>query len=156
MAAPRLWSVTAAGSSQPSKPKRSTRRWASAKSRLPNARPGSPILRATSMCSAGWPTGTSPMPQRGWRCCRSMNALVADFNYQVHWAHRERQDNRQSPAEVLGWVSGVVRTPEQLHRIFYATRFGRWLDKAGYVRFRHWRLYGEQGLARQQVAVWLY
>jgi transposase InsO family protein len=67
-----------------------------------------------------------------------------------------RQDNRHSPAEVLGWVSGRLRTPEELHRIFYATRFGRVLDKAGYLRFRCWRLYGEAGLARYPAAVWLY
>lgn len=81
---------------------------------------------------------------------------VADYNYQLHWAHRERQDGRHSPAEVLGWVSGALRPPDQLDRIFYATRFGRRLDRAGYVRFRHWRLYGEAGLARRQAAVWLY
>ncbi len=31
---------------------------------------------------------------------------VVDFNYQVHWAHRQRTDERQSPTEVLGWVHG--------------------------------------------------
>jgi hypothetical protein len=36
------------------------------------------------------------------------------------------------------------------------TRFGRRLDKAGYARFRHWRVYAEQGLAGEHVAVWLY
>jgi len=81
---------------------------------------------------------------------------VADYNYQVHWAHREREDNRHSPAEVLGWVHGQSYTPEELHRIFYATRFGRVLNRFGYVRFRHWRLYGERGLAGNAVAVWLY
>ncbi len=81
---------------------------------------------------------------------------VADYNYQLHWAHRERQDGRHSPAEVLGWVSGALRTAGQLDRIFYSTRFGRRLDRAGYVRFRHWRLYGEAGLARRRTAVWLY
>lgn len=81
---------------------------------------------------------------------------VADYNYQAHWAHRERQDDRHSPAEVLGWVSGALRSPEHLDRIFYATRFGRCLDMAGYVRVRHWRLYGEAGLARRRAAVWLY
>jgi hypothetical protein len=74
----------------------------------------------------------------------------------VHWAHRDRQDSRHSPAEVLGWVQGVQREPAELHRIFYATRFGRTLDKLGYVRFRHWRIYGEHGLARRQAAVFLY
>jgi putative transposase len=81
---------------------------------------------------------------------------VADYNYQVHWAHRERQDGRQSPADVLGWVTGTAYSPERLHRIFYATRFGRRVDQVGYVRFRHWRLYGERGLAGQPAALWLY
>jgi len=86
----------------------------------------------------------------------SHDQFVADYNYQLHWAHRDRQDGRHSPAEVLGWVQGVQRDPAELHRIFYATRFGRRLDKLGYVRFRHWRIYGEQGLARRSAAVWLY
>jgi transposase len=81
---------------------------------------------------------------------------VANYNYQVHWAHRDREDDRHSPAEVLGWVHGRQYTPEELHRVFYATRFGRILNRAGYVRFRHWRLYGERGLAGEAVAVWLY
>jgi hypothetical protein len=81
---------------------------------------------------------------------------VADFNFQVHWAHRDRQDQRQSPAEVVGWVSGRVFSPEQLDRIFYATRFGRRLDRAGYVRFRHWRLYSEEALSGRRAAVWLF
>ncbi len=82
--------------------------------------------------------------------------FVADFNYQVHWAHRQREDGRHSPAEVLGWVSGKQHTPEELHRIFYSTRFGRKLDRLGFCRFRHWRIYGERGLAETGVAVWLY
>jgi hypothetical protein len=81
---------------------------------------------------------------------------VADFNFQVHWAHRDRQDQRHSPAEVLGWINGRVFAPEQLDCVFYATRFGRRLDRAGYVRFRHWRLYGEAGLSGKRAAVWLF
>ncbi len=34
--------------------------------------------------------------------------FVRDYNNQVHWAHRARQDGRHSPAEVLGWVRGRV------------------------------------------------
>jgi len=49
-------------------------------------------------------------------------------------------------------VQGVQREPAELHRIFYATRCGRKLDKLGYIRFRHWRIYGEHGLARRQAA----
>ncbi len=81
---------------------------------------------------------------------------VVDYNYQSHWAHQERADGRLSPHDVLGWMSGRTVTPEELHRVFYRTRFGRTLDKMGYVRFRHWRVYGEQGLARDHAAVWLY
>jgi hypothetical protein len=80
---------------------------------------------------------------------------VADYNYQVHWAHREREDGRHSPAEVLGWVTGPQRTLEELRRIFYTTRFGRRLDRMGYVRSRHWRIYGERGLAQEAAVVWL-
>ena len=81
---------------------------------------------------------------------------VADFNFQLHWAHRHREDGRHSPAEVLGWVHGRVYTPEDLHRTFHTTRFGRRLDQQGYVRFRHWRIYGEQGLPGRSAVVWLY
>lgn len=81
---------------------------------------------------------------------------VADFNFQQHWAHRRREDGRHSPAEVLGWVHGRVSTPEELHRTFYTTRFKRRLDQYGYVRFRHWRVYGAQGLPNQPAVVWLY
>ena len=35
---------------------------------------------------------------------------VVNYNYQSHWAHRQRADGRRSPANVLGWVSGR-RTP---------------------------------------------
>ncbi len=81
---------------------------------------------------------------------------VADYNYQVHWGHRDRQDGQHSPAEVLGWVSGSQISPEELHRVFYSTRFGRKVDVLGYARFRHWRVYGEEGLAGKGAAVWLY
>jgi putative transposase len=80
---------------------------------------------------------------------------VADYNYQVHWAHREREDQRHSPAAVLGWVTGTVYADEELRRLF-TVRFRRRLDRQGYVRFRHWRIYGERGLARDEGAVWLY
>lgn len=81
---------------------------------------------------------------------------VADFNFQMHWGHRQREDGRRSPAEVLGWVHGRVYTPEDLHRAFHTSRFGRRLDRQGYVRFRHWRMYGEQGLSRKSAVIWLY
>jgi putative transposase len=82
--------------------------------------------------------------------------FVTDYNAQPHWAHRKRDDNRLSPAEVLGWVTNKLRTPEQLHRIFYAMRFLRRLNRLGYVHFRRWKLYGEEALARQPAVIWLH
>ena len=92
-----------------------------------------------------------------WEAIQDVHAKwVADFNYQVHWAHRERTDNRHSPAEVLGWVHGTVREPADLDRIFHALRFKRKLRTNGYVQFRHWLVYGEFGLAKKMAVVWLY
>ena len=82
--------------------------------------------------------------------------FVTDYNAQPHWAHRKRDDNRLSPAEVLGQETSKLRTPEQLHRIFYATRHLRRLDRLGYVHFRRWKLYGEETLARHPAVIWLH
>jgi hypothetical protein len=57
---------------------------------------------------------------------------------------------------VLGWVLGRITTPEDLRRVCYATRFDRVVNGLGYVRFRHWRIYGERGVAHEAVAIWLY
>jgi hypothetical protein len=81
---------------------------------------------------------------------------VADYNYQDHFAHQHRQEDRRSPAAVLHTVCGRLFAPADLHRIFYTTRFGRVLDPAGDIRFRRWRVYAERGLPSQPVAVWLY
>ncbi len=82
--------------------------------------------------------------------------FVTDYNAQPHWAHRKRDDNRLSPAEVLGQETGKLRTPEQLHRIFYTTRHLRRLDRLGYAHFRRWKLYGEETLARHPAVIWLH
>jgi putative transposase len=82
--------------------------------------------------------------------------FMTDYNAQPHWAHRKREDNRLSPAEVLGQEKSLLRTPEQLHRIFYATRFLRRLDRLGYAHVRRWKLYGEEALARHPAVIWLH
>ncbi|HEY6284249.1 MAG TPA: hypothetical protein VIX20_01185, partial [Ktedonobacteraceae bacterium] len=64
-----------------------------------------------------------------WQGAKTSHArFVTDYNAQPHWAHRKRDDNRLSPAEVLGQETRRLRTPEQLHRIFYVTRHLRRLD----------------------------
>jgi putative transposase len=81
--------------------------------------------------------------------------FVEEYNAQPHWAHRERPDGRRSPAEVLGFVTGVRHREEELRRAFFSARFVRVLDALGYARFRHWRIYGEEGLAGCEAALWL-
>jgi putative transposase len=80
---------------------------------------------------------------------------VCNYNEQSHFAHREREDGRGSPQEVLGWVTGIRYRKEDLERAFFSTRFSRTLDSLGYARFRHWRIYGEEALAGNEAALWL-
>ncbi|PLS87654.1 MAG: integrase, partial [Actinobacteria bacterium] len=94
---------------------------------------------------------------------RNWNELVAaherwkeDYNAQRHWAHEGREDGRHSPQDVLGFYTGLLRYREEdLSRAFFSTRFSRILDPLGYARFRDWRFYGEEALARREAAIWL-
>jgi len=97
-----------------------------------------------------------------WRA-RSWEELVAvhgqwltNYNEQSHWAHRERKDGRRSPQEVLGWLTGGVRyRKEDLEHAFFSVHFSRVLDPLGYATFRRWRLYGDEGFAGSEAAIWL-
>lgn len=77
-----------------------------------------------------------------------------DYNHQPHFAHSDRVDGRRSPATVLGWVHGSWCEPTDLDRLF-RLRAVRLLTAAGSLRFRHWRLYAERGLAGERAAVWV-
>ncbi|MDP9374734.1 MAG: DDE-type integrase/transposase/recombinase [Chloroflexota bacterium] len=77
-----------------------------------------------------------------------------DYNHQRHFAHKDRPDARHSPAKVLGFVHGAWCDPADLDRLF-RLRAHRRVNAAGYVRYRHWRLYGERGLAGAEAAVWV-
>jgi putative transposase len=79
-----------------------------------------------------------------------------NYNTEHHFAHRERQDGRHSPEAVLRGVLGRTYPEEVLSRVLYAAQFTRYLDKQGYVKFKHWRLFGENGLAGEEVSVWVY
>jgi transposase len=79
-----------------------------------------------------------------------------NYNSEHHYAHRERQDGRHSPYAVLRGVLGRTIPEEVLSRALYATQFTRHLDKHGYVRFKHWKFFGENGLAGEEVSVWVY
>jgi hypothetical protein len=79
-----------------------------------------------------------------------------NYNIEHHYAHRERQDGRHSPSEVLRGIVGRTYPQEVLSRVLYATQFTRHLDKHGYIRFKKWRFFGENGLAGSEVSVWIY
>ena len=81
---------------------------------------------------------------------------VADYNYQDHWFHRARPDERFSPAAVLAWVRGQTHEERRLQRILYTLRFTRRVDRYGFVRFRHWRVYSESGLIGHNAVLWLH
>ena len=51
---------------------------------------------------------------------------------------------------------GRTYPEEVLSRVLYATQFTRRLDAHGYARFRNWRFFGEDGLAGEEVSVWMY
>jgi hypothetical protein len=81
--------------------------------------------------------------------------FVYDYTEQEHWAHLHRRDGKRSPGDVLNWVIGTPHAPEELARLFQPVRYGRRLDRAGYVRFRRWRVYGNRALPKQASLVWL-
>ncbi|MBA2679379.1 MAG: hypothetical protein H0U76_13395 [Ktedonobacteraceae bacterium] len=63
---------------------------------------------------------------------------------------------RFCPQDVLRGVLARTLPAPTLTRIFFATEFTRHLDRSGYIRFRRWRFYAEEGLARQRVQVSFY
>lgn len=87
--------------------------------------------------------------------CAIHARFVTEYNWQEHLAHRERGDGRQSPREVLGWFKGRFVELPTLEEIFHAAHDQRSVDRHGYVRYRYWRLYGEEGLAGERASVWL-
>jgi hypothetical protein len=81
---------------------------------------------------------------------------MTNYNIEHHFAQGSRQDGRHSPDDVLRGVLGRTYPEPVLERILYATHFTRSLERSGYVRFRNWRFFGEDGLAGEDVSVWVY
>lgn len=79
-----------------------------------------------------------------------------NYNTEKHYAHQTRQDGRYSPTAVLRGILGRTFPEEVLSRALYATQFTRQIDRHGFVKFKHWRFYGERGLAGEDVSVWVY
>jgi hypothetical protein len=82
--------------------------------------------------------------------------FMHDYNVQRHWAFEQREDGKHSPAAVLGDQKGTVYPESVLSRILFATRYIRRLDKFGFLRYQDWKFYGERGLAKAKVTVWIY
>jgi hypothetical protein len=80
---------------------------------------------------------------------------VEEYNAQYHSAHEKRTDGKRSPAEVLGVLREARLLPQDLDRTFFAERFFRVLDAFGYAVWQRWRVYGEEGLAGREAALWL-
>lgn len=71
-----------------------------------------------------------------------------------HRAHRAQPLGRRSPAPVLTWMRGRPYDPDELDRLFQL-REARVIRGTGSIRFWHWCLYGERGLAGERAAVWI-
>jgi transposase InsO family protein len=80
---------------------------------------------------------------------------VEEYNAQYHQAHEKRPDGRRSPAEVLGVLREARLLPADLEKTFFAEHFARVLDPWGYTVWRRWKVYGEEGLAGREAALWL-
>ncbi len=81
--------------------------------------------------------------------------FFTDYNHQPHFAHQARPIDRQSPAAVLGWVQGAWCASADLDRLFRLRALRR-VNAGGSVRFRHWRIHAERGLAGKRAAVWIH
>ncbi|GAC1299451.1 MAG: hypothetical protein NVSMB27_39510 [Ktedonobacteraceae bacterium] len=57
---------------------------------------------------------------------------------------------------MLRGVLGHTTLEDVLSRALYATQFTRQIDRHGYVKFKHWKFFGENGLAGEEVSVWVY
>jgi hypothetical protein len=79
-----------------------------------------------------------------------------DHNFQDHWAHRNREDGKTSPAQVLGWGRGCIYAERRVQRVFCSRQLQRAIHRLGYIRFRHWRMYAEEGLAGKAAPIWRY
>jgi hypothetical protein len=60
-------------------------------------------------------------------------AFIETFNTTPHWAHREREDGRRTPVEVLEWGRGRSVERTALRRLFGEVQFLRMVNRYGFV-----------------------
>lgn len=83
-------------------------------------------------------------------------AFVQIFNSTNHWAHRDRLDGSTTPTAVLGVKMARALDTALFQKAFRHLQFSRTITRNGYVSVQRFYLYAERGLAKQQVAVWIY
>jgi transposase InsO family protein len=82
--------------------------------------------------------------------------FIQTFNTTAHWAHRERDDGRRSPVDVLEWARGQLVELAELDRLFCQLQIVRTVNRFGFVSIQRFYIYAERGLARQRVSIWMY
>jgi transposase/transposase InsO family protein len=96
----------------------------------------------------------------GWQKCKTVEEaqdfhreLIRDHNRLPHWAHRQRNDQKRTPLEVLGAARGRETDAATLHRAFSRACWQRRTDARGFVRIGNWKIYIEEGLPKTSVQV---
>lgn len=82
--------------------------------------------------------------------------FVQTFNTTHHWAHRDRPDERRTPAEVLDWVRGREIALTDLRTLLGGVQLNRYVNRHGFVSIQRFYVYAERGLSRQRVSIWIY
>lgn len=80
---------------------------------------------------------------------------VADYNYQDHFAHQDREDGLHTPVEVLQGARGRLVPIPTLQDIFELLMHERRVRQSGYIRYANWHIYGQEGLGGQRAGVLL-
>ena len=93
-----------------------------------------------------------------WQKCVNINeaievhhALVRDHNRLPHFAHRKREDGKDSPLEVLGNRRGAEIDKTGLHQAFSRQVWQRKTNDKGFIRVGRWKIYIEEGLPKTPV-----
>lgn len=79
--------------------------------------------------------------------------LIRDHNRLPHFAHRKREDGKDSPLEVLGNRRGTEIDNTELHQAFSRQVWQRRTNEKGFIRVGRWKIYIEEGLPKTPIGV---
>lgn len=93
-----------------------------------------------------------------WRNCSNTDQaidihreLIRDHNRLPHFAHRKREDGKDSPLEVLGNRRGTEIDNTELHQAFSRQVWQQRTNEKGFIRVGRWKIYIEEGLPKTPV-----